>query len=153
MGGFGSASQRGRGGLLDGLEVARKERQSEMAVPVMEKRGVGFRQEANAEPSRVLFGAHELLRGGDAGRSLTYTCRSAAQQIYKGEHRQRRDGILLKDTPLQEEGCHGVETTIQSIGVKITKLVTTSFNLSALAFMSMSSLVAQMVRNLPVIRW
>ena len=117
----------------------------------MEKRGVGFRQEAKAEPSRVLFGAHELLRGGDAGRSLTYRCGSAAQQIYKGEHRQRRHGILLKDTPLQEEGCHGVETTIQSIGVKITILMTTSFNLSALAFMSMSSLVAQMVKNLPVI--
>ena len=36
--------------------------------------------------------------------------------------------------------------------MKITKLIITSFNLSTLAFMSMSSLVSQMVKNLPVIR-
>lgn len=45
MGGFGSASQWGRGGLFDGLEVARKEkRQSKMAVAFIEKWGVGFRR-------------------------------------------------------------------------------------------------------------
>ena len=79
-------------------------------------------------------------------------CGPAAQQIYKGELCQPRDGVGPKDTPFQEEGCHGLETTIQSICMKITKLMTTSFNLSTLAFMSMSSLVSQMVKNLPVIR-
>ena len=79
-------------------------------------------------------------------------CEPAAQQIYKGELCQPRDGVGPKDTPFQEEGCHGLETTIQSICMKITKLMTTSFNLSTLAFMSMSSLVSQMVKNLPVIR-
>ena len=45
LGEFGSASQWGRGGLFDGLEVARKEkRQSKMAVAFIEKWGVGFRR-------------------------------------------------------------------------------------------------------------
>ena len=48
--------------------------------------------------------------------------------------------VLLKDTPLQEEDCHGVETMIESTRMKITELMTTSFNLSAQlpAFMSVS---------------